>query len=484
MIVMKFGGSSMASAASLQKVVEIVRSERHRSPVIVASAMGDTTDFLLKAATEARNGRASSAIALQDAIKNQHFAVCEELLGGERRAVTEQYFRTTFRDLHVRLLELCDGERIFTPELQDWIVSHGEQWSSRLLAAVLEEHCGGAVCLDSRKLVLTNNCFTDAEPQYWETYARIRWTVPHAAREKLVVFGGFIGSTEDGKTTTLGRGGSDLTASMMGAAINADEVQVWKDVDGMLTCDPRVVPGGYQVKRLSYREATELAESGATILHPKTMEPAKRLRIPIVIRNTFHPANSGTRIEGASACGKNVVKSIAVRQRVTLLEASPTDPKLNCDALITACGACHSGATVLASAGSKVYVAIDEAAVRPDSELVASPCMQVRVMGAHAIITLVGEFLQKETVARRITSALAHTAAFVIPSDGADCSIRVAVPQREVKRCAALLHASFFTDVNTRLFAAPAAAKPIAQPAAQGKKTKSFAAAVGLVYQN
>ena len=264
MIVMKFGGSSLASADSIRRVVEIIRSEAEagRQPVIVTSAMGDTTDRLVDLLAAAHKGNSYSCWKLQEAMKDQHFAACDELVHGERQVATHRYLRDCFRDLHVRMLEVSEGERSFLPELRDWTLSLGEQLSSRLLAAVLEEHCGAAVHLDARKLILTDKAFTHAEPLYWVTYARIRWAVPVVAREHLVVLGGFIGSTADGRTTTLGRGGSDLTASIVGAAINADEIQVWKDVDGMLTCDPRIVDSGLQVKRLSYEDASELAQAG------------------------------------------------------------------------------------------------------------------------------------------------------------------------------------------------------------------------------
>jgi aspartate kinase len=134
------------------------------------------------------------------------------------------YLRRVFRDLHVRILELREGERSSTPELQDWVLGLGEQISSKIVTAIFRKHYIPAMHLDARDLILTDQQFTHAEPRYWETYARIRWLVPFAARGQVVVLGGFIGATEDGRTTTLGRGGSDLTASLVGAALNAEEI--------------------------------------------------------------------------------------------------------------------------------------------------------------------------------------------------------------------------------------------------------------------
>ena len=272
---MKFGGASLASPASIRRVASIVHAHLHRNPVIVVSAIGDTTDKLLEILEHASRAEAYLAWKLQEEVKTYHFCLAEDLLGPEQLKPIDQFVRQTFRDLHVRMLEVCEGERCVTPELQDWVASLGEELSSRIVAAALQQNGISALHLDSAKLILTDENFTNAAPRYWETYARIRWSVPSAARNHVVVLAGFIGASEQGRTTTLGRGGSDLTASIVGAAFNADEIQVWKDVDGMLTWDPKIKSKGYRVKRLSYEEATELARAGATILHPETIAPAQ-----------------------------------------------------------------------------------------------------------------------------------------------------------------------------------------------------------------
>ena len=453
MIVMKFGGSSLASAASMGRVVSIIRSEAGRHPVIIASAIGDTTDCLLEILAAARRANSYSAWKLQEAMKNQHFAICEEFLHGPGQSVISRFLRDTFRDLHVRMLEICEGERVFTPELQDWTTSLGEQLSSRLLAAIVQEHCGETVHLDSRKLILTNDRFTSAQPRYWETYARLRWSVPIAARDKLVVLGGFIGGTEDGRTTTLGRGGSDLTASIVGAAINAEEIQVWKDVDGMLTCDPRLFGEAHKVKRLSYTEASELAKAGATVLHPETMAPAERLRIPIVIRNTFDPNGEGTRIDGGAVQGTNVVKSMAIKRGLTLLEVHSAKRADDLEHLTAFCKEHSSMTTVLCSSERVVYIAIDENAKMPEENLAPNGCLEVQVRSHQAILTLVGQDLQKEAITKRLTAALRGIPTFLIPSDES-CSVRMAVPQHQLQQCLDLVHHAFFSRPDPQFFVA------------------------------
>jgi aspartate kinase len=452
MIVMKFGGSSLGSVESIRQVVRIVGRELHRRPIVVASAIGDTTDALLELLTHARRGNSYPAWKALEEIKTQHFPIAEELLDGERQNEVDQFLRDTFRDLHVRILELCEGERAFNAELQDWVLSLGEQLSSRLLTAVLDEHCGSARHVDARKLIVTNDNFTRAEPRYWETYARIRWCVPMAARESTVVLGGFIGSTQDGRTTTLGRGGSDLTASIVGAALNVEEIQVWKDVDGMLTCDPRLFGTVYQVRNLSYAEATELASAGATILHPETMAPAQRLRIPIVIRNTFDFGCEGTRIDSQIAGNRNVVKSIAATNGVRLLEIRSANASDALTELLQFCQERSEGMTVLSSTEECVLIAIDRHTRVPDLRPFESGCLEVRIRNSQSILTLVGQIANPIDISRRVAAVLHGIDAFIVPNERAKCSLSVSVAETEAKRCIALLHHTFFANPDPALF--------------------------------
>lgn len=449
MIVMKFGGTSLASAQSLRRVVSIVQSELQRDPAIVASALGDTTDVLLELLVAARRGNAYSCWKLQDSIKDHHFSVASDLLAGGSWQSFENYLRLTFRDLHIRMLELCEGERAFTPELQDWTLSIGEQLSSRLLAAVFQSHCSeSTIHLDARDLILTDDIFTSAQPRYWESYARIRWAVARVAREhQLIVIGGFIGSTDDGRTTTLGRGGSDLTASILGAALNAEEIQVWKDVDGMLTWDPRLMPGAHKVSNLSYEEANELAHAGATILHPDTIQPAKRLRIPITIRNTFQPQAQGTRI-AVSAEGNTPVKSIAVKKGLTLLEISVANPADNCDRIVEFCRRHKSSVNLLHWSEKTACIAIDENASVPGERLDNSPCFPARVRSHQAIVTLVGR-LPDET-SRRVQLALQGISIYMLPSNTPALLLRFAIPQNQIEQCLKHLNREFFTALDGR----------------------------------
>ncbi len=456
MIVMKFGGASLASPASIKRVASIVRSQVHRHPIVVVSAIGNTTDQLLEVLKHAARAESYLASKLQEELKTYHFCVAEDLLGPEHLVPIDQYIRQTFRDLHVRILEVCQGERSLTPELRDWVLTLGEQLSSTIVTAALRARGVAAVHMDSTKLILTDDHFTNAAPRYWETYARIRWSVPIAARSHVVVLGGFIGATEDGRTTTLGRGGSDLTASLIGAAVNAAEIQVWKDVDGMLTWDPKIRSGGYRLKRLSYEEADELAHAGAKILHPKTIAPAQRLRIPVVIRNTFHPTGEGTKIDASGGLCTNPIKSIVCKKNVSVCELrSPTADRRLAEyaAVIERLCRERKSATLLALSGEVIYLVVESN--DPGLSFAADQCVEVHVRTSQAILTLVGEKLKRCSLTMRLAALLSRRGAVVLPQDAESCSVRIVVPQEELTACSDMLQHAFFGEVDPSVFAVP-----------------------------
>jgi len=252
-------------------------------------------------------------------LRNFHLQETRRLLRSQAQVFVEQSIAPKFHELHVLLTALAEGDRQLTPQLQDEILSYGERLSSEIVSAAFNRAGIKTAHLDARQLILTDNQFTHAAPLYWETYAKLRRTLPYLSEDTVAVLGGFIGATEDGLTTTLGRGGSDLTASIVGAGICANEIQIWTDVDGMLTCDPRVLDAGHRVRTISYREAEEMARLGAKVLHPSTVAPAVRQRIPITIRNTRRPEIEGTQIVAKANGSNGTVKSIACKTGMTVV---------------------------------------------------------------------------------------------------------------------------------------------------------------------
>lgn len=390
MIVMKFGGSSLASPPAIRRVSQIVRDHLPHHPVLVVSALGDTTDSLAAALELAKRGECYLVSRVRQQLENYHLCLAEDLLSPSAFLKISEFIRQSFQDLHLTLLQLCEGERSFSPELQDWTLALGEQLSSRIVAAALSD-CGTcAQHFDSRKLIVTDDQFTRATPRVWETYARIRWSLEHAARTAVPVLGGFIGSTEDGRTTTLGRGGSDLSASLIGAALNAEQIQFWKDVEGILTWNPKLKDAPLGIRHLTYSEAAELATAGAGVLHPDTIAPAQRLRIPVFVRNTFDPAAKGTAIDHDNSQTGGIVK----------------------------CVVCQSGGT--------------------------SP-------SGSSTMTLIGQDICRPSILRRIQACLA-SGDTIAPHAGT-CSIQIVLGDPfSLLRCLERIRRTFFVDVDETIF--------------------------------
>lgn len=389
MIVMKFGGSSLASPSAIKRTAAIVHSQVNREPAIVVSALGDTTDQLARILKHAAAGESYLAWKLIKELREYHFCVAEDLLGSKQLESVDQFLRETFRNLHVRMSEVYDCERTITPEEVDSTLSIGEQLSSVIVTAAFQQ-LGIPCChLDSRKLILTDNHFSHASPRFWETYAKIRWTVPLAAHKSAVVLGGFIGATEEGQTTTLGRGGSDLTATIVGAAVNAEEIQIWKDVDGILTADPRMKKEALLVKSLSYQEADALAKAGAKILHPEAIAPAQRLRIPIVLHNTFNPTSAGSNITLTS--NRAPAKSIVCKSGITLLEISSARAGVSigeCSQALNALLASQKQKVEpLGMSGSVLYLAVDSAASEIELCAPSTASIQAHLRTGQSLLT-------------------------------------------------------------------------------------------------
>jgi len=273
MIVMKFGGSSVESAAAIERVAGIVKAREERRPVVVVSAMGKTTNKLLAIAAAAIAGKREEYIPQLHDLRDFHSREARQVVPLADRAELDSTLDEHFQEL----TELVKGLAVLgelTPRSIDAISSYGERLSSFIVTLAFRHFGMKAEHLDARRFIVTDKRHTQAAPILTETYARLAATVPAMARESVVVMGGFIGATEDGVTSTLGRGGSDFTASIVGAGIGAEEIQIWTDVDGMLTADPTILAGGHRVKTISFAEAAELAYFGAKVLHPATVVPA------------------------------------------------------------------------------------------------------------------------------------------------------------------------------------------------------------------
>lgn len=321
--VMKFGGTSVGDAACIGRVVDIVLSASSDSDlVVVVSAMSGVTNKLIEAARQSELGDHQGAAAILDELGRQHELAADTLISS---STERERLRRKTNAILQEGDDLCRATsllRELTLRVRDAISSLGERLSAPLVAAALIERGIPSVAIEATQLVLTSSCFGGAEPHMAPTRERCETQLRPLLRYGVVpVVTGFIGATADGELTTLGRGGSDYSATIISAALQADEVIIWTDVDGVLTSDPRLVPGACTIPEISYREAAELAHFGAKVLHPKTLRPLMQSDIPLWVRNTFAPEKPGTKVtpEGSSTPGNGGVKALTAFSEVALI---------------------------------------------------------------------------------------------------------------------------------------------------------------------
>lgn len=311
MIVMKFGGSSVDRAESIQRVAGIVRGCLGQRPVIVVSAMAKTTNRLLEAAAAAAAGERETALDILDELETFHRRESHGVAPPAGRPALDAALDPFFNDLRTQIDELS-ATRALTPRMADSVASCGELLASTILTFALTHAGLDAVWIDCRRVMVTDSDFTRAKPLYGPTDARLRETLLPLLREgKVPVLGGYVGATLQGVTTTLGKEGSDFSAAIVGAALGAAEVQIWTDVDGIRTADPRLCPDAQRVRSLSFAEALELACSGMKKPHYGTLGPASRADVPIRILDSHHPGAEGTVVGRRNPDAPPTIKSIS-----------------------------------------------------------------------------------------------------------------------------------------------------------------------------
>lgn len=455
MIVMKFGGTSVESTAAIQRVAAIVKSRLDRRPLVVVSAMGKTTDALLGIAADAAGGKREQAQTRLCALREFHLREAGPLVCECRRTEMEQVIDSHFEELAEIIKGLsCLGE--LTPRSLDAVASFGERLSGQIVALALRHEGIPSAHLDARQLIVTEKRHTQAAPIVPKTYARVSAAVLQLGGDKVAVLGGFIGSTEDGVTTTLGRGGSDFTASLVGAALGVEEIQIWTDVDGVLTCDPNLVPDAHAVKTISFDEAAELAYFGAKVLHPATVVPAREKNIPVRIMNSRRPEAPGTRIVADRVPCTNVLKSVACKRNITVLH-------IHSNRMLMAHGFLRrifeifddhdTPVDMLATSEVSVSLTIDNAARLAEICAELQPFSEVSVEQDQAILCAVGDNLCRTPgVAARVFGALREVNVRMISQGASLMNLGVVVSDQDLQRAAASLHREFFTELDPTVF--------------------------------
>ena len=317
MQVLKFGGSSVANAANIQKVIAIVQKAVQKEPVIlVVSALGGVTDSLLQVGHLAATADESYKSLLRE-LETRHLDTVRDLLPIQQQSATLSLVKQKFNELD----GVCDGVFLLgelSPRTKDRIVSYGELLSSLMISAAFQALSMDQLWIDSRQLIITNANHGNANVDFIETDKKIQ-NFLSAHTHQLYVTPGFISSDEQGNTTTLGRGGSDYTAAIYAAAGSASVLEIWTDVSGMMTADPRLVQNAKPINRISYQEAMELSHFGAKIIYPPTIQPVMSRNIPVWIKNTFAPDEYGTLIENESAVTDSFIRGISSINKISLL---------------------------------------------------------------------------------------------------------------------------------------------------------------------
>ena len=448
MIVMKFGGSSVADASRLKHVASIVKTQLAKKPVLVLSAMGDTTDHLLEAADMAlKEGKVDVK-----GVEKLH----QETVKALKLTEVQKEIAILLDELS-RLLSGIALIRELTPRTKDYLVSFGERLSVRIAAAYLKSINMNAKAFDAFDTgFLSNSNYTQAEleKESWELIPEK--ILPLIKGNVVPVVTGFIAKDDKGRITTLGRGGSDLSATMIAAACKADEVQVWKDVDGILTADPRLVKNARPVEHVTYDEAAELAYFGAQVLHPRAMQPCMKTGTPVLVKNSYNIDAPGTRIEHASAAPKKSppVRAITSKHKVTLVDIVSTR-MLGQHGFLAEVFSIFAKNNIsidmVATSEVSVSLTLDTAFELTEVKKELSKVASVEVKTGKAIVSIIGNVkLSSEILVRsfRICQLLGVTVQMI--SQGASkVNISFIVNDTEAAEVVKALHMEFF-DANDR----------------------------------
>ena len=447
---MKFGGTSVQDAEAFLRVASIVEGECENAPVVVTSAMSKVTDALLNAFETAKRGEVENAILSLEPHFERHRTVSRELTTQAQQKLFEVELKFAEQELGDLLMRVS-RRSLPLSMLKDAIVSYGEQLSSRLLAEVFKANDLNARQMDSRRLIVTDDEYGSAAPIWDETEKLIKLELHNLVdKGEIPVLGGFIAASRGGETTVLGRGGSDYSAALVGAALRAREIQIWTDVTGVLTCDPRICPEAKTLKTLSYEEAAELAYFGAKVLHPKTIKPAVDYKIPVRVCNSHQPEERGTMILAETEQIPNTIKSIAHKTGITILRISSAR-MLGAFGFMAALFQIFERYRVVIDVISTSEVSV---ALTLDNTDSLEPAVNelkrlgdVEIETGNAVVCVVGEGLRATSgLASKIFSTIEDIPVSLISHGASSVNITFVIKEDRVKEVIKKLHDEFFKD--------------------------------------
>lgn len=457
MIVMKFGGTSVQDAAAIDRAAAIVRGRLPQKPVVVVSAMFKVTDTLLAMGRAAGDGDRDGALDLSRSLRERHYNTASELLG-----------TSIFTGFHSELEADCDaldellrgisavGE--ITPRTSDLVVSFGERLSSKIVNATLQARGMDAAHVDARDILLTDNTHTRAVPQFEETYERFQTQVqPLVEQGRVPVMGGFIGATREGITTTIGRGGSDFSAAIAGAGLNASKIEIWTDVDGMMTTDPNLVREARRIKVISFEEAAELAYFGAKVLHPATVLPAIQRNIPVYVLNSQNPICAGTCVQAKAPPCRNVFKAIAVKKKINLVDvaaARSLSTQGFLRSIFDTFDRHNLAVDAVSISGVSVSLTVDSSDAIPALAADLGKLADVKYEGKKALVCLVGENIRDTPgIIAKVFGSLGNIKVRMVSQGASEINLTFVVEEDDMLDAVQRLHKEFFSDLDPAVFA-------------------------------
>jgi aspartate kinase len=445
-VVMKFGGTSVEDAAAIRRLIEIVKSRSGSQLVLVVSALAKVTDQLLEAGHAAAAGHLGSALADVRKIYVRHEQLADSLVDGAAYNALEPELRAEIQALEALLQNICSS-REFSLQIKDHLLGFGECLSSKLVSEALRQNGIRASHVDARDCIVTDSRHRQAIPLWDVTNERLRDVLsPLLSEGSVPVLGGFIASSSEGVPTTLGRGGSDFSAAIVGGALGASRIEIWTDVDGVMTTDPRVCPDARVIRKMSFEEAAELAHFGAKVLHPATLAPAERENIPVHVLNSRRPEESGTEITARATNGRPVSAITAKRNVAAVQIDSPAgiDGAL-LDAVFAAFDKRVCSIDVMATSLGRISMLVSSAHALPGIAADLKGVAEVKWENHKALVCLVGERIRRQPeVAGRVFAAVADLGARVFCQGPSERTISFLVEEAKVEESVQRLHDLFF----------------------------------------
>ena len=445
-VVMKFGGTSVEDATAIRRLIGIVQGRLGARPVVVVSALARVTDQLLEAGNAAAAGHLGSALAIVRSIYVRHEQLADSLVDESAYSALDGELRGEFRELESLLHDL-EASRQLDLKSQDHLLGFGECFSSRLVKEALRQAGISATHVDSRTCIVTDARHGQASPVWDVTEQRLQEKVsPLLESGRVPVLGGFIASTCDGVPTTLGRGGSDFSAAIVGAALCAARVEIWTDVDGIMTTDPKLCSDARVIRKMSFDEAAELAHFGAKVLHPATLAPAMRENISVYVLNSRRPEGEGTEILARVKTG-NPVSAITAKRKVAAVEiesAGGVDSEFL--RAVSAVFDRHScSVDLMALSLGRMSLLVDSTVALPRIAADLRGVAEVRWENHKALVCLVGENIRRHPdMASRVFAAVSDMDVRVVSQGASDRTISFLVEEANVEESVQRLHGIFF----------------------------------------